>query len=134
MTAGVYESGLAVAHGFATHDLTVPELLVQLTVRALVLGGVIVAGQRMRDGSSPARSALVLVGVLALGSLLVGPAVWVAEGHGSADLDLAPLEWVLASSQVLLAAAMLVAIGSMFAPRSQASFAGRPTEGCFLLP
>ena len=128
VTAGVYESGLAIAHGFATHDLTVPELLAQLTVRALVLGGVIVAGQRMRDGSSPARSALALVGVLALGSLLVGPALWVADGHGPADLDLAPLEWVLASSQVLLAAAVLVAIGSMFAPRSQAWFAARPTE------
>jgi hypothetical protein len=34
VTAGVYETGLAIAHGFAEHDLTVP---------ALVLGGLGVA-------------------------------------------------------------------------------------------
>src|SRR5688572_23180058 len=80
VTVGVYESGLAIAHGFASHDLTVPGLLGQLTVRALVLGGAIVAAQRMRDGSSPARRALALVGVLGLGSLLVRPARWLADG------------------------------------------------------
>ena len=127
VTAGVYESGLAIAHGFAVHDLTVPELLGQLTVRTLLLGGAIVAAQRMRDGSDLARRALAVVGVIALGSLLVGPAVWLADGNTPADLDLAPLEWVLASSQVLLATAVLVAVASMFATRSRAWFAGRPT-------
>ena len=127
VTVGVYESGFAIAHGFAVHDLTVPRLLGQLTVRTLVLGGAIVAAQRMRDGSNPARWTLTLVGVLGLGSLLVGPAVWLGGGNTPADLDLATLEWVLASSQVLLATAVLVAVASMFATGSQAWFAGRPT-------
>jgi hypothetical protein len=125
-TVGVYESGLAIAHGFAVHDLTVPGLLGQLTVRTLVLAGVIVAAQRMRDGSNTARRALALVGVIGIGSFLVGPTAWLADGHGPADLDLAPLEWVLASSQALVAAAVLVAIAWMFTARSRAWYAARP--------
>ena len=127
VTAGVYETGLAIAHGFAESDLTVQELLVQLTVRGVVLGGAVVAAQRMRDGSNAARWALALVlGVLGLGSLLVGPAGWLAAGHGPADLDLSALEWVFASSRVLHVAAVVVATASMFTPAARAWFAAVP--------
>ncbi len=121
VTAGVYETGLAIAHGFAQSDLTVPELLVQLTVRSVVLGGAVVASQRMRDGSNTARWALTLVlGVAALGALL--------DGHGFADLDLAPLEWVLASSQAILISAVVVATAAMFTPAARAWFVVHPTR------
>ncbi len=126
VAAGVYETGLAIAQGYTQGDLTTGELLANLTTRGTVFGLAIFLAHSMRNGSNGARWVLTgLLGVVGLGSLLIGPAEWLFAGNTLADLDLSALEWVFAASRVVHVCAVVAAVMLMFLPSANRWFAPR---------
>lgn len=126
VAAGVYETGLAIAQGYTQSDITTGELLANLTIRGIVFGIAIFLANGMRNGSNGARWVLTgLLGVLGLGSLLIGPTEWLLAGNTMAELDLSALEWVFASSRVVHVCAVVAAVALMFLPSANRWFGQR---------
>ena len=126
VVAGIYETGLAIAHGYAESDLTTDQLLANLVVRGTVFGLAIFLAQLMRGGSNAARWILTgLLGVVGLGSLLIGPAEWLLAGNTQTGLDFSALEWIFATSRALHVCAVLAALAAMFTPAANRWFARR---------
>ncbi len=126
VVAGIYETGLAIAHGYAESDLTTDQLVANLLVRFTVFGLAIFLAQRMRGGSNAARWILTgLLGVAGLGSLLIGPVEWLLAGSTRAGIDFSALEWIFATSRVVHVCAVVAALNAMFTPAANRWFAPR---------
>jgi hypothetical protein len=126
VAAGILETGLAIAQGYTPSAITTGELLANLAVRGIVFGIAIFLAQSMGNGSNGARWGLtVRLGVIGLGSLLIGPAEWLLAGNTVADLNLSALEWVFASSRVVHVCAVVAAVVLMFQPSANRWFGQR---------
>ncbi len=126
VAAGICETGLAIAQGYTQSAITTGELLANLTVRGIVFGIAIFLVQSLGNGSNGARWGLtVLLGVIGLGSLLIGPVEWLLAGNMTTDLNFSPLEWVFASSRVVHVCAVVAAVALMFLPSANRWFGQR---------
>ena len=123
---GIYETGLTIAHGYAESDITTDQLVANLLVRGAVFGLAILLAQRMRGGLNAARWILTgLLGVVGLGSLLIGPVEWLLAGNTLPGLDFSALEWIFATNRVLHVCAVVGAMTAMFTPAANRWFAPR---------
>ena len=126
VVAGIYETGLAIAHGYPEAEITTDQLVANLLVRGAVFGLAIFLAQRMRGGSNAARWVLTgLLGVVGLGSLLYRPGRVGARRAHPADLDFSALEWIFATSRVVHVCAVVGALAAMFTPDANRWFAPR---------
>jgi hypothetical protein len=122
---GGFETALAVIDAVSGGLGAGPGILVGVAIRLLVFTVAVYLIACMRLGRNWARVTLaILLGGIGLLSLLIGPVIWLAEGHSVgafvADADL--LTTVFALSRVGHVACVIAALVLMFRPPANAYF------------
>lgn len=120
--SGLFETVLVVTDGIVNDSLSTSEMMSGAGVRGVVFVVAAILAFRMRAGSTRARLALtLLLGVLGLGSLLIGPIGWLVDGAPNPNFR--TVEWFFAASRAVHVAAVLGALAAMYRPAARAWFA-----------
>jgi hypothetical protein len=87
VAAGLFETALVVVDATDGEVGSAAQVTVGVAIRLLVFTAAIYLAAQLRQGGNRARVALaVLLGGIGTGSLVIGPATWLAEGGSLADV------------------------------------------------
>jgi uncharacterized membrane protein len=125
VTAGAFETVLAVSRMLAGPSGSTAEITVGLAVRLPIFAAALLAAREMRRGRGWARIALALgLGVLGTASMVIQPIQALAQGHSlSWELTQAgPMDLAFGASRALHVSSVLAAVVMMFLPTANTYF------------
>ena len=126
IAAGLFEALVAVLRSVDDVPRPTGSIVAGVAVRLLLFTVASWLTVRMSHGSAGSRAALaVLLGVLGLGSLLIGPVEWVVSGLHLPSAAPSTGAWLFGASRVVHIVAVVTAMTLMFTPAANTWFRRR---------